>query len=260
MSAKKKRILIAIDGSVSSMDAVGYSSRFFDPQLSEVSLMHINQNIPKNSNTEKADAHDPIYLKMEEYSSVFERQGFNRQAVHEIIRDKVKGVASDIIAESEKGYNALVIGRRGLNDPTSIIVGATAYRMLKAIKNLPVVIVGEQPDPEHILIGLDGSQRALETVDCVCELMSRPSRKAVLCHILYAEKGITARGAVSSTHLKKELSENQPLRPEDILQQAEDRLIESGFERSLVKRLILKGIVSRAVAIRKPQRSIIAVR
>ena len=150
---------------------------------------------------------------------------------------QVKGVAKDIIAESEKGYEVLIIGRRGLNDPTSIIVGATAYRMMKAIKHLPVVIVGDKPDPENILIGLDGSNSSVNSLGCVCELMPRPSLKVILCHIVHA--------------MEKENIEKQSLQVESTMQKAEDRLATAGFEKSSIKKVILEGILSRAVAISK---------
>ncbi len=231
----KLKILIAIDGSKSSVAAVQYASKFFDPQKADFTLIHILPNI-SDDETEKLHLKmtEQIQIKMEEFVTKLENAGYDKKQINVNIQKQINGVAKDIIAESENGYDALVIGRRGLNDPTSIIVGATAYHMMKVINHLPVVIVGDNPDPEHILIGLDGSDNSIKAINCVCNLMQRSSRKIVLCHIS-----------------EKQEIEKQHQQIESIIQNAEDRLVAAGFERPLIKKEILKGILSRAVAISK---------
>jgi nucleotide-binding universal stress UspA family protein len=231
----KLKILIAIDGSKSSVAAVQYASKFFDPQKADFTLIHI---LPDTTDDETEKSHlkmtEQIQLKMEEFVTKLENAGYDKKQINVNIQKQINGVAKDIVAESENGYDALVIGRRGLNDPTSIIVGATAYHMMKVINHLPVVIVGDNPDPEHILIGLDGSDNSIKAINCVCNLMQRSSRKIVLCHIS-----------------EKQEIEKQHQQIESIIQNAEDRLVAAGFERPLIKKEILKGILSRAVAISK---------
>jgi len=231
----KLKILIAIDGSKSSVAAVQYASKFFDPQKADFTLIHILPNI-SDDETEKLHLKmtEQIQIKMEEFVTKLENAGYDKKQINVNIQKQINGVAKDIVAESENGYDALVIGRRGLNDPTSIIVGATAYHMMKVINHLPVVIVGDNPDPEHILIGLDGSDNSIKAINCVCNLMQRSSRKIVLCHIS-----------------EKQEIEKQHQQIESIIQNAEDRLVAAGFERPLIKKEILKGILSRAVAISK---------
>ena len=231
----KLKILIAIDGSKSSVAAVQYASKFFDPQKADFTLIHI---LPDTTDDETEKSHlkmtEQIQLKMEEFVSKLENAGYDKKMINVNIQKQINGIAKDIIVESENGYDALVIGRRGLNGPTSIIVGATAYHMMKVINHLPVVIVGDNPDPEHILIGLDGSDNSIKAINCVCNLMQRSSRKIVLCHIS-----------------EKQEIEKQHQQIESIIQNAEDRLVAAGFERPLIKKEILKGILSRAVAISK---------
>lgn len=238
---QKNKILIAIDGSESSMDAVRYTSGFFDPKTSEITLMHIISSLPEDENPETVASYEKmkkqIQVRMEESVTVLENAGYDKKTIGIKIQEHVKGVSKDIITESEKGYDVLIIGRRGLNDPTSIIVGATAYRMMKAIKHLPVVIVGDKPDPDNILIGLDGSDSSINSLDFVCELMTRPSRKVILCHIVHA--------------MEKENIEKQSLQVESTMQKAKERLVAGGFKKSMIESVILEGILSRAVAISK---------
>ena len=231
----KIKILIAIDGSKSSLAAIQYAGKFFEPQKTDMTLIHILPNV-SDDETEKLHLQmkEQIQIKMEEFINKLENAGYDKKMVNVNIQKQINGVAKDIIAESENGYDALVIGRRGLNDPTSIIVGATAYHMMKVINHLPVVIVGDNPDPENILIGLDGSDNSFKAIDCVCNLMSRSSRKILLCHIS-----------------EKQEIEKQHQQIESIIQNAEDRLVAVDFERPMIKKEILKGILSRAVAISK---------
>ena len=264
---QKKKILIAIDGSKSSMDAIEYSSGFFNPEVFEITFMHIMDNMPDGGENQQSDksldaaniATDAWYQKRTEqilkkikgYVNQFENAGYDKQTLNVIIRKQIKGIANDIIAESEQGYDALVIGRRGLNDPTSIMVGATAYRMMKAINHLPVVIVGESPDPENVLIGLDESDNAFRSLDCVCELMPRPLRKILICHISQRmDKEENKKKAFTAEELNQQL-EIQRNRIKTLMQKAEDRLTDAGFEQTLIEKEILEGILSRAVAISK---------
>lgn len=233
--ADKIKILIAIDGSKSSLAAIQYAGKFFEPQKTDITLIHILPNITGDE-VEKLHLQmkEQIQIKMEEFVNKLENAGYDKKMINVNIQKQINGVAKDIIAESEKGYDALVIGRRGLNDPTSIIVGATAYHMMKVNNHLPVVIVGDNPDPENILIGLDSSDNSFKAIDCVCNLMPRSSRKILLCHIS-----------------EKQEVEKQHQQIEPIMQNAEDRLVAVGFERPMIKKEILKGILSRAVAISK---------
>ncbi|MBC2715644.1 MAG: universal stress protein [Desulfobacteraceae bacterium] len=269
--AKKIKILIAIDGSKSAMAAVRYAGNFFNPQKTDVVLIHIMSNMPPaaevlrsvaspedtNVETEKwhRETTKHIQKKMEEAESILQSAGYDKQSINVKIQTQIKGVARDIIAESEKAYNALLVGRRGLNDPTNNIVGATAYRMMKAIEHLPVVIVGDNPDSGNVLIGFDGSENSLKAVDCVCELMPHPLRKVVLCHVSRETDHDDPDGKALARDQKKE-GMNQGRNPvETVMQRAEDRLAGAGFDRSLIEKEILEGMISRAVAISKTAES-----
>jgi hypothetical protein len=177
---KKTSVLIAVDGSENAMDAVRYAGHFFNPERTDITLIHIMAELADMVDDLKTIAAiDPAageagawHQKMVEQSrnmmaaaeSILVGIGYQESSVHSIIRNRENGVAKDIKAESGKGYDALIIGRRGVNAPTDIIVGATAYRMMSVIEHLPVVIVGAKPDPRHILIGFDGSDNGVKAI------------------------------------------------------------------------------------------------
>ena len=178
--------------------------------------------------------------------------GFDPQSIEIKIQQRKEGVAKDIIAESSSGYDAVFIGRRGADNSDDIIVGATAYRMMSGIHQLPVVVVGDNPDPNHVLIGFDCSENAFSAVDCACSLMARSGRKVMLCHVAKSMgtylDGMTK---VISDDQAKVLQEQRWQKIKDLMADAVTRLVESGFGRDLVAEEVMEARVSRAVAIAK---------
>jgi nucleotide-binding universal stress UspA family protein len=261
------KMLIAIDGSESAMGAVRYISQFQDHEKTKITLIHIMTDLPeavedlKNMPTFDASAIETdlwhlqmkagIEKKMTYAQEIFLTTGYEQNAIEIKIRKQADGVVKDIISESGKGYDAVVVGRRGMNDPTDIIVGATAYRMMSGIQDLPVVVVGDKPDPNHVLIGFDGSENAFKAVDCVCALMPKAGRKVMLCHVAQRINTSVGDRKVFSDDQEKAWKERSRQQIKDLMQDATNRLVEAGFDPGLVVCEILEGKVSRAVSIAK---------
>ncbi len=262
------KILIAVDGSKGSMDAVQYAGRFHDPQKTRITLIHILTELPEaledlktlasetpaaETNRWQAQMKAGIEKHLSDAARVLQDAGYKKNAIAFKIQQRGKGVAKDIIDESQKGYDVLCIGRRGLNDPHDILVGATAYRVLSEVRHLPVVVVGDQPDSNHVLIGFDGSDNAFKGVDCACLLMPRPGRRVVLCHAfqaLFAEDPDTP-----SSGQDKALIDKGRHRVKDLMEEAKKRLTDAGFEPGLVASEMVESLVSRAVSIARTAES-----
>ena len=261
------KMLIAIDGSESAMGAVRYISQFHDPKKIKITLIHIMTDLPeavedlKNMPTFDAPPieMDPWHLqmkagiekKMTDAREIFLNAGYEQNAIEIKIEKREAGVAKDIIVESEKGYDAVIVGRRGMNDPTDIIVGATAYRMMSGIQHLPVVVVGDKPSPNHVLIGFDGSENAFKAVDCACSLMPKAGRKVMLCHVAQRISSSMDDRKVFSDDQEKVWREQSRKQIRDLMQDATNRLVQAGFDPDLIVCEILEGKVSRAVVIAK---------
>ncbi|MBI5894787.1 MAG: universal stress protein, partial [Desulfobacterales bacterium] len=67
--------------------------------------------------------------------------GFPADGVTIKIEDKKRGVARDILAEAEKGYDLIVIGRRGLSAVKDFFLGSTAQKVFNGAKDISVLIV-----------------------------------------------------------------------------------------------------------------------
>jgi nucleotide-binding universal stress UspA family protein len=263
----ERKMLIAIDGSESAMGAVRYISQFQDPAKTKITLIHIMTDLPeavedlKNMPTFEAPFIETdawrsqmragIEMKMTEAREIFVNAGYEKAAIDIKILKRAEGVAKDIIDESAKGYDAVVVGRRGMNDPTDIIVGATAYRMMSGIPHLPVVVAGDKPDPNHVLIGFDGSENAFKAVECVCSLMPKTGRKVMLCHVTQKIQNSGEDRKVFSDDQEKSWKESSRHQMMELMQEATKRLVDAGFDPGLIVSEILEGKVSRAVAIAK---------
>jgi len=265
--AKIQKMLIAVDGSESSMDAVEYVSLFQDPGKTAITLIHVMADLPEaledlksietsgSLNIESDQWHSQMTENVEKMMMSAQQMltdaGYDKTAIEIKIQKRSAGVAKDIIAESENGYDAIFIGRRGAGNPKDIIVGATAYRMMSSIQHLPVVVVGDKPDPKNVLIGFDGSENAFKAVDCACALMPKSGRKVMLCHVAQRMNSFLGDKKILSDDQEKALVSQSRQQIRDLMQDAASRLVEAGFDHDLIAQEILEGKVSRAVAIAK---------
>jgi len=265
--AKIQKMLIAVDGSESSMDAVAYVSLFHDPEKTAVTLIHVMADLPEAIEDLKSiETSGALDMETDQWHSqmtesvenmmisaqkVLTDAGYDQKKIEIKIQKRSAGVAKDIIAESENGYDAIFIGRRGTGNPKDIIVGATAYRMMSSIQHLPVVVVGDKPDAKHVLIGFDGSENAFKAVDCACSLMPKTGRKVMLCHVTQRIiSSVGDRKFLNDTQ-EKEWKEQSRRQIKDLMQEAANRLMAAGFDPDLIVSEVLEGKVSRAVAIAK---------
>ena len=66
--------------------------------------------------------------------------GFNEKNIEIKIENKHKGVARDILAEAEKGYDLIVIGRRGLSGLKEFFLGSVSQKVFSGAKDISVLI------------------------------------------------------------------------------------------------------------------------
>ena len=135
--APKTKVLIAVDGSENAMDAVRYAGQFFDPERTDMTLIHIMAELPDMVDDLKTIASiDPAALETDAWHQKMAEQtrqmmaaaesiligiGYEKASIHIIIRTRENGVAKDITAECGKDYDALILGRRGaMIPPTSL--------------------------------------------------------------------------------------------------------------------------------------------
>jgi len=69
------------------------------------------------------------------------KAGFKKEKITVKVQVKKKGIARDIVAEAESGYDTLVMGRRGLSGIKEFVMGSVSQKVLHSIKDVSIVIV-----------------------------------------------------------------------------------------------------------------------
>ncbi|MBW2100674.1 MAG: universal stress protein [Deltaproteobacteria bacterium] len=153
-----KRILVAFDDSENAMRAVEYIADSFKPE-NEIILFSV---IPDTATL--GGMFDPEFTYysssyQEALSEVGEKKkaslekalqkakevlleaGFEEKNV--IIKANIKkvGVARDIINEARSGYDAVVMGRKGISGIKEFFIGSVAQKVLHSVKDVSVLIV-----------------------------------------------------------------------------------------------------------------------
>jgi len=153
-----KKILVALDESENAMRAVDYIAHTFTPDH-EVTLYHVTMDtaaicdmnspelIPYFTSQQLAfcsleDKKKELVRKaMDQGKNRLIRAGFDEKHIALKMQAKKKGVARDIIAEAQSGYDTIVLGRRGLSSVTEFIVGSVSQKVLHNARDVSVVLV-----------------------------------------------------------------------------------------------------------------------
>ena len=200
MDEKTNKILLAIDASNQSMEAVKYVSKMFPPERSSVVVFHSINNVPEVFwDLEKSpEFHSKIVLIraweseqkkivnafMEKAHNILLDAGFSKEMIEIKKNDRKKGLARDILKESREGYNAVVIGRTGTSKMKDIFLGSVAFKLINKIEDIPLIIVGGKPGVKKIMIAFDNSIDANKGVDCLGSMIGGTECEVELCYII----------------------------------------------------------------------------
>ena len=153
-----QKILIAFDDSENALRAVEFVSRNFKTD-SKVTLLHVLPDtatlcelhspelteyfVAQQSNFCALEAQKKkiVGAAMEKASSVLTRAGFSKDDITTTITVKKSGVARDILSMSESGFDAVVMGRRGLSGIREFFLGSVSQKVFHSAKDVAVVIV-----------------------------------------------------------------------------------------------------------------------
>ena len=179
-----KKILVAVDGSPQSLDAVRYVALNFAKGDLKVNLMHVLSTEPepfrdmekgqlfsRKMRTRQSEwitkEKESAQAFLEETRQILRKANFREGNVGLILQERQVGIARDIIAESFKGYDAVVIGRQGASRFRDIFLGSVSYKIVQAVGHIPVWVVGGDIKSRKILIAVDGSKNSRKAVSYV---------------------------------------------------------------------------------------------
>jgi nucleotide-binding universal stress UspA family protein len=257
MGQYKRKILLAVDGSDQSLDAVRYVSQLFPPNRLEVVLFHVMSKIPqsywdikKNPAFRHKLAHVAAWATqqktqiqefMERSRQLIVDRGIPEKALTIKIQDRQVGIARDIAREAQGDYDALVVGRWGVSKVKDLVWGSVANKLVGHLTHIPIWVVGGTPYTGKILVALDASEEAIRVVDYVGSMVEGSNWKITLFHVIREFEDLTTEAQAEFRQAERAIV--------DVFEQSIARLEKAGLKRDLITMKTVAKMPSRAKAI-----------
>jgi nucleotide-binding universal stress UspA family protein len=153
-----QKILIAFDDSDNAMRAVAYAAKVLakDCRITLFSVVQDTSSICDLQSPEltpyfksQKDSFCALEEKKRELLSAAQLKakeillasGFQPAQIRLKSEPKKKGIARDIAAEAQTGYDLIVLGRRGLAGIRELFMGSVSQKVLSLAQELPILIV-----------------------------------------------------------------------------------------------------------------------
>ncbi len=154
----EKKILIAIDDSENAKRAVEFVANLFtsDTQVTLFSVLQDTAALCEMNSpalTPYFTSQQSSFCLLEEKKkelitealqtakNILVEAGFEEKNIAVKANLKKKGVARDIIKESGDGYDAIVLGRKGLSGIKDFILGSVSQKVFNSAKEVSVLVV-----------------------------------------------------------------------------------------------------------------------
>ncbi len=266
MNQERRRILVAVDGSDQTFEAISYLSGIVPAFDTDVVLFHVMNKVPdafwdwekdplvpkhleylKNWETEKENQ---IRQFMRQARRVLVDVGIPEYSVMISIQKIREGLARDILAESQHSYDAVVIGRRGLGNIDEHLLGSVASKTMGKLSRTSLWLVGGRPKKGKILIAMDSSDSAMRAVDHVCGMANVKNHQINLIHVV---RGISVSSAGHEQIFPEGYRQRLLEEAENVItpafEDATARLKAAGVRNDRIGTKIISGVASRAGAI-----------
>jgi nucleotide-binding universal stress UspA family protein len=153
-----QKILIALDDSQNAARAAEYVAKSFtkDSQVTIFSVLPdtaalCEMNSPSLTRHFKEQQAQFCHLEdqkkelikkaQEKARDALVHEGFKADNIQLKAQTRKKGVARDIINEAENGYDAVVLGRRGISGIKEFFLGSVSQKVVQGVSNASVLVV-----------------------------------------------------------------------------------------------------------------------
>ena len=263
MKDNTNTILVALDGSERAFRTIQYICSF-KPFLKKKLVLHnVITKVPMcyydlKKNPFSANLTSEVYAwertytaQMEDFMEKARMQliaaGFKPDDISVVIAERKNGIARDIMDETKKGYDALLIRRRGGSQTLlPFIMGSVSTKLVEKVDHIPVMLAGIQKVNHSLLLAIDGSEGSKRSVEFTAKMIQNSDCRIVLCSVLrdfnlYDEK---ARKTKPSGFVKAVFEEL-----ETAIQSAESVLEKAGIQKNRITVKLIQGADSRSEAI-----------
>jgi nucleotide-binding universal stress UspA family protein len=272
METSPRRILVAVDGSDQSFEAVRYAGRILPQEQVRITLFHVLNLFPESFwdlepqlsvrhqvSTVHAWEHQQKQRAeefMEKSKRLLLSQGHSEMNISVAVKERDVDVARDIIKEAQKGYQTLVIGRHGMSELKDLIFGSIANKLVSHLHQVPVWVVGGRPDPARILIAMDPSEGSRRALEYIADIFSDKHPELLLLHVTRGldidamdYERLSAEEEQQKLGNLKEQFDRAETQMMALLRNEVARLQAKGMVSARIKTKIVPGVYSRAAAI-----------
>ncbi len=263
LSRNDGRILVALDGSERSVRTIQYICSFKPFLKKDLVLQSIITKVPQCYYDLKKDPFSiAATSRVLAWESSFKAQmmefmetarakllaaGFRPGQIRVSISERKNGIARDILEEAGKGYDALLIRRRGGSQTLlPLVMGSVSTKLVEKASHLPLILAGNKQVNHSLLIAVDGSEGSRRAVEFVGKMIGDSDCRIVLCSVLRdfnldaADNGKKKiAGFIKSAFEELEMA----------LREAESLLEEAGIPRQKITVKLIQGAGSRTEAI-----------
>jgi nucleotide-binding universal stress UspA family protein len=271
LQIRRNRILIAVDGSESSFNAVRYVVDLCGPDRCSVVLFHVLTTIPEeflDINNDPALWRELDSVRsfvthrqsvvsdfMEASIALLMERGLRRDLISVKVVEREMGIARAVLEEAENGYDAVVVGRHGTNELKELVMGTTADKLIGRLTHAPVWVIGERPGARRILLPFDGSEGSRKALDHAAAVLAGSQAEVQLLFVrrtvydfVYDNRSASGSEEEPVSPLRETL-ERAAGNMREVLSEAAGRLSRTGLPSDCITTRIVEGESSRARAI-----------
>jgi len=264
---EKNKVMVAIDGSNQAFNTARYTARMLAACGARIVLYHVRMNVDEafyDIGINPAGRHQMASIRawenelrkaiddtLEKTCQIMERTGVARERISIRALPRKVGYARDLIKESYNGYDAVVIGRKGHSRIKGLVLGSVANKLIERLRHVPLWVVGGNPAPDRILIGLDGSEGAMRAVDhLVSTRNGHDYRQIYPVHVVRAWETLPQPISLQKDKEKMEAlvaEAEKAIQP--VFQAATQRLAAAGYTPDRIHSRVTSGAESRAIGL-----------
>jgi nucleotide-binding universal stress UspA family protein len=249
----EKKILLAVDESVHSKQAVQYAARMSSAaQDMAYTLFNVEALVPRIFTTAAAtdsEVRDRVAQLVRKNADaarsavqgcrdVMVREGIPASRVETVTEPMQMGMAKDILNRAEKGaYAAIVLARRALTPSRDFFIGTTAAKVVEHAIDIPVWIVAGEKTSMKIMVAVDGSENSLRDIEHLIHLVgARPDLQLTLFHVLsHLRHYYSVDFEVENPKLQEVLEREDKRRMEAFYEEARQRLRTAGIKKTQIR-------------------------
>jgi len=260
---KRKKVLLALDGSDRSLEVVNYVARVALFRDADIRLFSVYEGVPGHYND--IDSPDPAFASAVREFHAWEIEqkrrlnagmlqaktrlleaGFSEDRITAVVQKRKVGIARDILKEAGNGYVAALIGRKGESKLKGVLFGGVATKLIDRITDVPLCVVGREiPVAGKILLALDASENAMRAVSFMGEHLAGRGIDIELFHVIRGRQDdipVDLRDVLRPNERQEQIEREMV----QVFDRAKNRLMEAGFSPDQIGTKIVTGRRSRA--------------